>query len=49
VCVLGGILAALLILRPPPGRAPQEADGELGRAGEIERAGAMPQPSAQPA
>jgi len=43
VCVLGGILAALLILRPPPGRAPQEADGDL------ERSGAMPEPSAQPA
>ena len=48
-CVLLGILAALLVLRPPAGRVPQEADGEVERAGELELGGAMPQPSAQPA
>jgi EmrB/QacA subfamily drug resistance transporter len=42
-CVLLGILAALVVLRPPVAPAPQEAGGEL------ERDGAMPQPSAQPA
>jgi EmrB/QacA subfamily drug resistance transporter len=46
-CVLLGIAAALLVLRPP-GRTPQEADAEHERAGEHGR-GAMPQPSAQPA
>ena len=45
VCVLGGILATLLILRPPAGAVPQEADREP----ELERGGAMPQPAAQPA
>jgi hypothetical protein len=45
VCVLLGILAALLILRPPAGRVAQEADAEPGRG----PVGATPEPAAQPA
>ena len=45
VCVLLGILAALVILRPPAGRVPEEADAEPGRG----PVGATPEPVAQPA
>jgi EmrB/QacA subfamily drug resistance transporter len=43
VCVAVGILAAVLVLRPPGGRLGQEADADP------ERARARTQPSAQPA